>query len=440
METKVTMTLQELKRVHVIHEIHAGRMTAGAAAEVLGLSVRQVRRLVKKQRAGGDGGLAHGNRGRASPRRLSAAIRERVIELAKGAYRDYNDCHFQEELARLTEPIVISRSSVRLIRRAAGLASPHKRRAPRHRSRRERKPQAGMLLQTDGSRHDWLEGRGPWLSLLAYIDDATGEVVWAGFREEEDAAGYFLGLRTICQTHGIPGAIYADRHTIFQSPIEASDEDPPRSQFGRLLDELGIVLIAAKSPQAKGRIERLWKTLQDRLVKTLRQAGAASLHEANQVLDSFLPYFNARFPVPAAQPGSAYLPWPAHSPMDDYFCFKYTRTVTNDNTLPFDNHRLQIPPGPKHRSYARAKVHVHQHLDGRLEVHFQDRCLATFLPAADHPVRVGKFTPAPGQTALPSPTLDRPSPPKSILHSPVRPADDHPWRQYGKSLKGRKLG
>lgn len=440
MEKKVTLTLKELKRMHVIHEINAGRMTAKAAGDLLGLSVRQVRRLLKKQRDGGDGALAHGNRGRPSTRRLPAGIRERIVELAKGKYRDYNDCHFQEKLAELPEPIHISRSTLRTIRRAEGVPSPHKRRAPKHRSRRERKPQAGMLLQADGSRHDWLEGRGPWLSLLAYIDDATGEVPWAGFREEEDAAGYFLGLRAICLTHGIPGAIYADQHTIFQSPGEATLEqelagEQPKSQFGRLLDELGIELIPARSPQAKGRIERLWETLQDRLVKALREAGATNITDANRVLETFLPKFNARFPVAPAQPGSAYLPWPAEYRSEQFFCFKHTRTVTNDNTIPFDGHRLQVPPGPKRRSYAKTRVDVWQHLDGCLEVRYQGESLVSFQPVTDAPLRVGKFTPAPGQTWTKSPAA-----PKAKVRTPYRPAADHPWRRYGQSLKGRKLG
>lgn len=440
MDKKVTMTIKELKRMHVIHEINASRMTAKGAAEVLGLSVRQVRRLIKRQREGGDAALAHGNRGRVSPRRLDPALRARIVELAKGKYRDYNDCHFQEELAELPEPIQVSRATLRTIRRAEGVPSPRKRRAPRHRSRRERKPQAGMLLQTDGSRHDWLEGRGPWLSLLAYIDDATGAVPWAGFREQEDAAGYFIGLRAICLTCGIPGALYADQHTIFQSPAEASLEqalagEQPRSQLGRLLDELGIELIAAHSAQAKGRIERLWETFQDRLVKALREAKAANAAEANQVLETFLPKFNLRFQVAPAQPGSAYLPWPDTYRAADFFCFKHTRLVTNDNTIAFDGHRLPIPPGAQRRSYAQARVDVWQHLDGSLEVRYQGESLVCFQPATDEPLRVGKFTPAPGQTWTKPPAASKPK-----VRTPHRPAADHPWRTYGQSLKGRKLG
>jgi hypothetical protein len=300
-----------------------------------------------------------------------------------------------------------------------------------------------MLLQTDGSRHDWLEGRGPWLTLIAYIDDATNEVSGAIFQDEEDAAGYFLGLREICLSRGIPAAIYADQHTIFQSPAKATLEqelvgEEPKSQLGRLLDELGIELIAARSPQAKGRIERLWGTFQDRLVKALRKARASDRDAANQVLASFLPKFNQRFGVAPAQSGTAYEPWPKQYRTEDFFCFKHTRTVTNDNTIPFDGHRLQIPPGPKRRSYAKAKVNVLQHLDGRLEVRYQGQSLATFQSAPDEPLRVKKFKPAPGQAAFqPTQTKEKPQQ-ASIVRVPYKPAANHPWRRYGADLKQRQ--
>ena len=193
------------------------------------------------------------------------------------------------------------------------------------------------------------------------IDDANSEVAGVCFREEEDAAGYFLVLKQVCLSQGLPQALYADQHTIFQSPSQPTVEQElsgelPRTQLGRLVDELGIQLIAARSPQAKGRIERLWGTLQDRLVKELRQAGACDVESANQVLSAYLPKFNARFQVEAAEPGSAYIPWPQDREPSQYFCFKYTRTVTNDNTISFNKHRLQIPPGPQRRSYAKLRL------------------------------------------------------------------------------------
>jgi len=423
--------MKEIKRLHLIQQIMDRHMTAQQATELLGLSLRQVRRLVAKYREKGANGITHGNRGKTPNNQIERNIRDKIIKLAETEYLDYNDSHFTEELEE-KYGVCVSRSTVRRIRRQANLKSPRKRRAPRHRSRRERKEQAGMLLQTDGSRHDWLEGRGPWISLIAYIDDATNEVSGAVFRAEEDAAGYFLGLQQICLKTGIPGAIYADQHTIFQSPTKASveqelDGEQPRSQFGRLLSELGIELIAARSPQAKGRIERLWGTFQDRLVKALREAGASNLEEANRVLASFLPKYNRRFQVQPAQEGTGYVPWPKEYRAKDYFCFKHPRTVANDNTIPFAGHRLQIQSGPKDRSYAKAKVEVRQHLDGRLEICYQAKTLASFEPADQQPVRVNKFTPAPIKNVPQTPTEPKSAEPSKERKS-TKPAANHPWR------------
>jgi transposase len=441
MNKRVTFNMNEIKKMSIVQQVEDKQLTGSQAAERLSLSVRQVRRLMARYREGGAPGLVHGNRGRAPSNRLNEAVRARIMELAAGEYQDYNDSHFTEELVE-QYGMEVSRSTVRRIRRAAGQKSPRKRRPPQHRSRRERKEQAGMLLQTDGSRHDWLEGRGPWLTLIAYIDDATNEVLGANFRDEEDAAGYFLGLKEICLKRGIPGALYADRHTIFQSPMKATVEqelagEQPRSQLGQLLDELGIELITARSPQAKGRIERLWGTFQDRLVKELRQAGARNREEANQVLEDFIPKHNQRFRVKPAQSGTAYLPWPKEYQLEDFFCFKHTRTVTNDNTIPFDGHRMQIPPGPKRRSYAKAKVDVLQHLDGRLEVRYQGERLAIFDPANQAPVRVKKFQPTSGQEAPKAAYKAEKSHQTPRQQKSHKPAADHPWRRYGKRFQER---
>jgi len=442
MEDRVTMNLKELKRMQVLQQIEAKQMTAGQAAEIMGVSLRHTRRIIARYREQGAAGLVHGNRGRPAHNRITEAVRAKIEDLAEGKYRDYNDSHFTDELEDEWPELQVSRSTVRRIRRSRGLGSPRKRRPPRHRRRRERKPQEGMLLQTDGSRHDWLEGRGPWLTLIAYIDDATSEVSGAVFREEEDAAGYFMGLQAICRRKGVPAAIYADRHTIFQSPAEASLEqqladEQPLSQFGRLLDELGIELIEAHSPQAKGRIERLWGTLQDRLVKALREANASNVEEANQVLVKFLPKYNRRFMVEPAQSGSAYVPWSKEYRLENYFCFKHQRTVTNDNTIPFDGHRLQIPPGPKRRSFAKARVDVWQLLDGRLEVRYQGKRLAIFKPTAQGPVRIGHFSPALDPQSQPEKPpevkLDQPK----QARKPHKPAQDHPWRRYPVVTKAR---
>ncbi|HIE57619.1 MAG TPA: ISNCY family transposase [Anaerolineales bacterium] len=436
MKEKVILNRKEQKRLMVLNEVEAGRLKGREAAAVLGLSLRQVRRLLAAYRERGAAGLAHGNRGRISSRRLPEATRERIVELARTPYADYNDQHLTEVLWERHD-IQVSRSTVRTLRREAGLPSPRRHRPSRHRQRRPRYPQEGMLLQVDGSDHDWLEGRGPRLTLIAAIDDATNEVPAAVFREQEDAAGYFLLMERTSQTHGLPLAVYADRHTIFQSPKKQTlaqelAGERPQSQFGRLLDQLEIELIPAYSPQAKGRIERLFGTLQDRLVKALREAGADDQEKANRVLATFLPGFNARFMRPAEQAGSAYRPWPTAQKPEELFCFKYSRTVANDNTVSMAGHKLQIPPGKRRYSYARARVELRHSLDGRLFIYYQGECLATFEPREPGPPRVGKFTPASSSEPAPSPPPtqpEQPSRPAKKGKKPWKPSADHPWRR-----------
>ena len=435
MREQVILSMKDQRKLEVLRELDGGRLVGREAAQLLGVSLRQTRRLLAAYRQKGVEAVVHGNRGRTPVTRTSEEIHARVLALARSTYRDYNDQHFTEELAA-QHGIVLSRSTVRRIRRQAELASPRTRKAPRHRCRRERYPQSGMLLQIDGSDHDWLEGRGPRLTLIAAIDDATNEVPYALFRDEEDATGYFLLVRHIATSHGLPMALYADRHTIFQSPLAATIEQQlsgqtPQSQFGRLLSELAIQLIAARSPQAKGRVERLFATLQDRLVKALRQAGATTLEEANAVLAEFLPRFNLRFAKPAAQPGSAYRPLPAHLATDLVFSFKHLRTVAHDNTISFAGVTLQIPPGRDRSSYAKARVQVHQYLDGRIAICYQDQVLTIIDPQQPGPVRVGKLA-AVSQTPLPSAPPTQPveaPPPQPTRRRSHKPAADHPWRK-----------
>jgi transposase len=434
MDRGVTLTVKEQKRLRVLVELDAGRVTGCEAAEVLGVSLRHVWRLLAAFRERGAAGLAHGNRGREPVNKLAQATRERILALAEAWYADYNDSHFTEKLEK-PHHITVSRSTVRRLRRSIGQGSPRKRRARRYRKRRERHSQRGMLLQMDGSPHDWLEGRGPRLTLLIAIDDATNEVPNGVFREQEDDAGYFELLWGLSESHGLPQAVYTDRHTIFRSPKEPTLEqelagERPRSQFGRVMDELAIEMILANSAQAKGRVERLIGTLQDRLVKELREAGAATLEEANEVLRRFLPEYSARFSVAPAQPGSAYRPWPSGLKREEVFAFKHQRTVNNDNTISFDRKRLQIPPGRDRVSYARARVQVQQRLDGSLAICHHGQTLVTFQPATSGPVRVGKFTPAPSaETRLPTRT-EPPVPAVPKTRTPHKPPPDHPWRLY----------
>lgn len=448
MET-VTLNKKEQKRLLVFNEVIAGRMTGQDAAEVLQLSLRHTRRLLADYRRRGVVALAHGNRGRQPVNKLDAVVEAEIVRLARGEYHDYNDCHFVEELAE-HHAISLSRPTVRRVRREHGLGSPRKRRAPKHRQRRQRYPQPGMLLQVDGSKHDWLEGRGPVLTLHAAIDDATNEVPWAVFRQEEDATGYALLLHHISQTHGLPLALYADKHTIFQNPKEATLEEQlqglePLSHLGRLLQELDVALIPAHSPQAKGRVERLFGTLQDRLVKALRRAAASTLEEANAVLRDFLPRFNARFMKAPAEPGSAYRPCLSLAEANAQIHFTYRRTVAKDHTISLFGHVLALPPLPSRKTLAGRAVALHHRMDGRLAVVYQDQVWALLQPAELGPPRLEQFVPAPQHLATKPaalPTVSQETNGAAATKPPrayAKPAADHPWRQgYEQRLQQKK--
>src|ERR1700694_5038109 len=262
-EDSVTLNRTEQRRLMVLNQLEAGALVNEEAAALLGLSVRQVRRIRGAYRTEGASALAHGNRGRRPAHALDEEVSRRVVELATSTYAGFNQQHLTEMLAA-HEGIHLSRVIVHRLLKAAGVAAPRRRRPAKYRRRRDRYPREGMLLQIDASRHDWLEGRGPRLSLVSGIDDATGLVPWACFREQEDAQGYFELIRQVVRRRGIPMAVYSDRHGIFFQTTDKTltleeqlEHQNQPTQFRRLLDELGVELILARSPQAKGRIERL---------------------------------------------------------------------------------------------------------------------------------------------------------------------------------------
>ncbi|MEK7216510.1 MAG: ISNCY family transposase, partial [Chloroflexota bacterium] len=378
-------------------------------------------------RRDGAAALAHGNRGRPPAHSLPEGLRTAVLDFAQGTYRGCNDSHLVELLAE-REALSVSRATFQRWRSAAGLKSPRKRRPPKHRSRRERMPQPGLLLQWDASLHAWLGERGPRFTLVGAIDDATGEVLAVTFRWHEDAQGYLLVLRTILSTKGIPVAIYRDRHGIFEQTGEprwtleeelAGQRVP--TQVGRALAELGIGSIPASSPQAKGRIERLWGTFQDRLVQELRLAGAATMEEAEALLPSFLVRFNRRFMVPAVDPTAAYRPLPASVAVDAVCCLAYERTVAADNTISFGGQQWQLQPTAGRVSYVRVTVIVREHLDGSITVSYQGVTIATRLAPPTAPVLRARKGRRPALLDL--------SIPRTKGHGSSVPGPNHPWRK-----------
>lgn len=377
------MSRRDWKRVDALERIGAGRFTGREAAEVLGLSTRQVRRLRRAVERGGAAGVLHGNRGREPSNRMSEELRGQIVELRCKKYDRFNDQHFTEKLCEV-EGLQISRASVQRLLRGAGIGPPRRRRAPKHRRRRDRKAQAGLMILWDGSRHEWLEERGPMLCLMGAIDDASGELLpGAHFVEQECAAGYLRVLKAIAEQKGLPWSVYMDRH----GSLKRNDDhwtleeelrgvqDP--TQVGRALQALEIEVIYALSPQAKGRVERLWGTLQDRLVSELRLAGARTVEEAKAVLEAFRPDHNRRFAISPADATPAWRTVRRGTDLGRVCSFHYEATVLNDNTVRLAGMLIDIPPGPRKRSYAGVHIELRQFLDGNWRVYLGDKVIAT---------------------------------------------------------------
>ena len=374
------MSRKEVPRAGLVNAALADKITNAEGARALHLSIRHFQRLKRVVREQGERALLHRGRGRASPRRLPAELRDEVIRLMTTTYAGFNDVHLTEKLQE-QHALPVSRASVRRLRLALGQPAVRRRRGPKHRSRRERAAALGQLAQLDASPCAWLEARGPQAALHGLIDDATSIPLALWFRPTEDLHGYLTVLGQTCRDFGVPVTLYGDRLTTFKRNDQhwtlaeqlRGAQDP--THFGRVLADLGIGFIQAQSPQAKGRIERLWATLQDRLVSELRLRGIADYDAANAFLPEFLADFRTRF---GRVPASATAAWrPAPRDLDHVLSCRYERTVARDNTVQLGPRSLQLPPGPGRRSYAGCRVDVRELLDGRLIVLYQNVLLAT---------------------------------------------------------------
>jgi transposase len=387
----VTMSQKEFQRVKVIENAAGGRLSVREASRLLQLSERQVQRLKRRYRPDSLAWVRHGNCGRPMPWALSVPQKQLILNLARGKYQGFNDSHLAEKL-RTEENLAVSRETVRRLLRAAKLASPQKRRPRKYRSRRPPRPRFGMMALTDASRHDWLEGRGPTLTLIGFQDDATGQILAAHFQfEAENTLGYLRALHSMITTHGVPLSLYRDRHSIFQrndphwtlAEQLAGKQSP--TQLGRVLQELGIEQIPAYSPQAKGRIERAWRTCQDRLVSELRLARATTLAQANTVLARFCADYNQRFARPAADSARDFRSLPRRFDLTRCLALHYRRVVAADHTVTLGAHSIALPPLPGHRGYAGETVELAHLLDGSLHVYRGDRLLLVLpLPLEEY--------------------------------------------------------
>ena len=437
------MSRKEARRPGVVQLAVAGKITTAAGARGLEMSLRQFRRLKARYRAEGVRGLVHRRRGQPSGRGLDVELRDRIVELAQTTYRDFNDCHATEKL-RALEGLPVSRSTVRRLRRARGMPPKRRRRPPQHRARRPRHPAMGSLVLVDGSQFDWL-GTGTHVLLLGAIDDATSTVLALHFRPAEDLHGYLTLLGRLAARHGLPVTLYGDRLGVFvrnYTPWTLEEElqgAQHPTQFGQVLRDLAIGYIGAHSPQAKGRIERLWETLQDRLVAELRWHGLTTVEAAEAFLPTYLVDHNRRFAQPPADAAAAWRRPPRD--LADRLSCRYTRRVAHDNTVRLSSRWIQIPRGPHGRSYAGNRVEVRECLDGRLLVDYQGRRLATapapaddfvLVPRRAQRLRASRHSSEEGGRHVPL-RQNRASTARAALAALAqhlrRPARPHPWRQ-----------
>jgi len=396
MSSKDRIALDAMARVK------RGEMTVVAAAGLMGLSLRQARRVWKRFKAEGDGGLLHRLRGRPSNRRLGEEVRARVVKLHQERYADFGPTFACEKLAE--QGLGLSPNTLTALLKERGLWERRRRRG-RHRSRRERRSSFGSMLQMDGSHHDWFEGRGPRCVLMVIIDDASN-LTYARFYPTETTVAAFDIFGRWVELHGLPRSLYVDRHSIYR------DEDHPQkpTQFGRAMKELGVELILARSPQAKGRVERRNAVFQDRLVKEMRLRGISDMRQANALLDEmFLADLNRRYAVKPADGRDLHRELDPAVRLDEVLCVQEERVVGSDWCVRWNNRWLQIGPGDAALRLPGRRVLVRDLSDGRLLLDYQGRRL--------------------GFTEVPA----RPTPPKTkrqvVNNRRYKPAADHPWNR-----------
>jgi hypothetical protein len=407
------LKVRELKKLKIIQQTIDKQITQETAATILGLSVRQVKRIVKKVRQSGDQGVIHQSRGKESNRKIPEAIKRHVLSLYMEKYHDFGATFACEKLSEV-DGIDISKETLRKWL-WDGTQPNRKRRRKAHRQWRQRKDCFGQMVQMDGSHHDWLEGRGPKLVIMAYIDDASS-TVFARFYDYEGTIPAMDSFKRYIKKYGLPQSIYLDRHSTYKSTKKLTPEEElqgieePLSQFERALGELGVTVIHAYSPQAKGRVERLFGTLQDRLIKEMRLQGISTKEQANKFLSKYLPVFNRKYGVIPANTANVHMPMPKGIDLDRILCIRTDRFVKKDNTVVLNGKLYLIEDKIMSR-----KVMFEEHLNGSIHIMCNGQKLKHKVimqrpkkepskkplkqktghpPAADHPWKKG-FYPTP---------------------------------------------
>jgi transposase len=413
----ITMSREEASRLHIIHQALNKKISQTEAASLVDLSDRQIRRMIKRIREEGDEGICHRSRGKTSNRRIPKKIKDKAIKLFREQYKDFNLVHATEKLSEV-HGITLSDETLRLWLNEAEIPY-KKRKVKKHRQRRERRAHFGELVQIDGSHHDWFEGRGPVCVFMGYIDDATN-TVHGRFYDYEGTMPAMDSMKRYIKRYGIPKSVYLDKHTTYKSWAEPTIEEQlndqkPMSHFQKSLAALAIKVIHANSPQAKGRVERLFKTLQDRLVREMRLLGIKSVDEANAFLAAYLPKYNGKFKKPAASEADLHRPAPHSRELDRILCIKEERTVKNDFTIAHNNTLYQIEQATRAK-----KVIVEERLDGTLHITYNGQDL-----------RFREITKQPTKDTSEAPLLLQEK-------KPWLPSLDHPWKKLFLSKRRKR--
>lgn len=415
-EDRITMSRREMERLKIVHKVMEKRLTQVKAGELMGVTDRQVRRMLQRVREKGERGIVHGSRGSPSPHKIPKVQEEKIITLIRERYCDFGPTFASEKL-RECEGIEIGREKLRQWMVVHGLWQVRSCRRGRIYQWRERKHHVGEMVQMDGSEHDWLEGRGPELVLMGYIDDATSRF-FGRFYEFEGVYSAMDSFRHYIERNGIPYSVYLDRHSTYKTTREPNREEAlkgerAKTQFARALTELGVKLIYAHSPQAKGRIERDFGTLQDRLIKEMRLADMRTMEQANTFLETYLPRFNERFARAPLAKGDLHCPVPKSLPLNEIFCIKDNRSIARDYTVRW-KHRIFRIEKPS-ITMKKQRLCVMEQFDGTITLKLNGKSLA-FSEVTDKDLKAS--------TKVEVPQFSR-----VRKTSPYIPPPTHPWRR-----------
>jgi transposase len=374
-EGDLVMSASERDRAHVVRQVIEHRLSQREASERLGVSVRQVKRLVRSWRRQGDAGLVSRQRGRASHNRLPETLRAQVLALLRDKYSDFGPTLAAEKLLEL-DGVKVSRETIRQMQVASGLWKPKRRRVRRVFQLRDRRPRFGELIQIDGSPHDWFEGRGPRCTLIVFIDDATSRLTALRFVPVESTRAYLETLRCHVLEHGCPLAFYSDRHGIFRVNAKDAQSGDGKTEFGRVAARLRIEPIHALTPQAKGRVERANQTLQDRLVKEMRLQNVCSIEAANTFAPVFIAFWNGRFAVKPSDETSAHRPWTdTPKALEDALARHEERVLSKALTFSSAGTKYCVKTTGPGTALRGAKVMLRHFVGGGMSVHYKDRLL-----------------------------------------------------------------